>query len=133
MLKTLKRASTSLYWQEMKQDIQAYVAACKVCQQNKCSTLSLAGLLQPLPVPHHIWEDLSLDFIEGLPKSDRYNTIVVVEVDRLSKYAHFIVLKHPYTAITIASVSLHCNNDSISICSRNSSSSWDSPLYCLRS
>ena len=52
-------------------------------------------------MPEGVWRDVSMDFIEGLPKSDRYNVILVV-VDRLTKYAHFIPVKHPYTASTIA-------------------------------
>lgn len=42
-----------------------------------------------------------MDFIEGLPKSSGYSVIMVV-VDRLTKYAHFIPIKHPYTAHSIA-------------------------------
>ena len=70
VLKTLKRESTRLFWIGMKRVFQSYVAACPVCQQNKSSTLSPGSLLQPLPIPFQIWIDISLDFIEGLPKSE---------------------------------------------------------------
>ncbi|RDX87759.1 hypothetical protein CR513_30729, partial [Mucuna pruriens] len=61
------------------------------------------GLLQPLNVPEMIWEEVSIDFIIGLPKSKGYEGILVV-VDRLSKYSHFIPLKYPYTARMVAEI-----------------------------
>ena len=80
----------------MKKDIEKYVAACAICQQHKNSTLSPPRLLQPLSIPSSIWDDLTMDFIEGLPKLEGNDTILVV-VDRLSKCAHFIALKHPFS------------------------------------
>ena len=59
------------------------------------------GTLQPLLIPPAIWKDISMDFITGLPKSGNKSVIMVV-VDRLSKYAHFYALQHPFTTSTVA-------------------------------
>jgi len=46
------------------------VAECLVCQQNKVEAIKTLGLLQPLSIPSQHWEEVSMDFIIGLPKSE---------------------------------------------------------------
>lgn len=101
--KTFQRMSREFFWVGMRRDVAKMVAECDVCQRNKYSNLSPAGLLQPLALPLRVWEELTMDFIDGLPKSSGYSVIMVV-VDRLSKSAHFVSLKHPYTAVSVATV-----------------------------
>jgi transposase InsO family protein len=52
-------------------------------------------------VPSWVWADISIDFVEALPKVHGKSVILIV-VDRFSKYTHFIPSGHPYTAISIA-------------------------------
>lgn len=99
--KTLQRLRKDSFWEGMKSTIQDYIAACQVCQRNKAEHLSPAGLLQPLKLPTQIWADISMDFIDSLPKSLGKSALLVV-VDRFSNYAHFLPLAHPYTAASVA-------------------------------
>jgi hypothetical protein len=85
----------------MKNDIKEFIRGCAVCQQAKNEYCKTPGLLQPLPILDQAWKVVCLDFIEGLPKSNRFDTILVV-VDKFTKYAHFIPLSHPFTALQVA-------------------------------
>jgi hypothetical protein len=75
-----------------------------VCQRAKAEHCHYLGLLAPLPVPTMAWAFITMDFIEGLPKSGSKDVIFVV-VDRLTKYAHFLALAHSYTANTVLNYS----------------------------
>ncbi len=101
--RTLHRLRADFAVPNAKQAVQDFVRACAVCQRNKVEHLHPAGLLQPLPVPTQVWEDISMDFVEGLPRVNGKSVILTV-VDRLSKYAHFLPLGHPYTATSVAQV-----------------------------
>ena len=74
-----------------------------VCQQVKSKTFAPVGLLQPLEILTIPRTDVSLDFVEGLLKSQGFEVILVV-VDRLTKYVHFIPTSHPFIATKIASL-----------------------------
>jgi len=100
---TYHRFKRLFCWKGLKQDEEQFVKQCQTCQQAKHLHTHASGLLQPLPIPEGIWQNISVDFIEGLPKSEGYSVILVV-VDRFTKYAHFIPLKHPYTALSVARV-----------------------------
>ena len=100
-LGTFKRLTQYFYWPRMRAMVNEYVAQCEVCHCNKDDNAAYPGLLQPLPIPNQAWSNISMDFIEGLPKSKAKSVILVV-VDRFTKYAHFIAMSHPYTALTVA-------------------------------
>jgi hypothetical protein len=81
------------WWYGMKRAIAEYMALCDNCQRVKAECQRPAGLLQPLKIPEWKWEEISMDFIVGLPNG--YDSIWVI-VYRLSKVAHFIPVKTTY-------------------------------------
>lgn len=98
---TYHRIRGFFYWPGLKREVVRYVAQCEICQHCKHETVAVPGLLQPLPIPEQAWEDISMDFIEELPKSKGKDTILVI-VDKLTKFAHFISLTHPFSASEVA-------------------------------
>jgi hypothetical protein len=100
---TYQRIKRLFVWPGMKAAVIEFVSQCEVCQHAKHSTAHPQGLLQPLPVPGGAWRDITMDFIEGLPTSEGSNVILVV-VDRFTKYAHFVPMKHPYSAPQVARI-----------------------------
>ncbi|KAL0553793.1 hypothetical protein IC582_007697 [Cucumis melo] len=95
MYQDLKRV---YWWHNMKREVAEFVSKCLVCQQVKAPRQKPAGLLQPLSIPEWKWENVSMDFITGLPRTLRGFTVIWVVVDRLTKSAHFVPGKSTYTA-----------------------------------
>jgi Integrase zinc binding domain len=102
---TYHRMKQLFYWPNLKEDVLNYVMSCFNCQMTKPEHIPTPGLLHPLPIPVEAWTSIGLDFVTGLPKCDGKEVIMVM-VDRLTKFAHFVALSHPYSAITIAKVFL---------------------------
>lgn len=100
-LNTYHRVKKEFFWDDLKSDIQNFVAECLVFQQNKVEAIKTSGLLQPLSIPSQHWEKVSVDFIIGLSKSEGKSVIMVV-VDKLTMYAHFCALSHPFIASTVS-------------------------------
>ncbi|VFQ82654.1 unnamed protein product [Cuscuta campestris] len=87
--------------QDIRRDNALLEDSCVPCQATKYSTQRPAGLLQPLPIPTVVWDSVSMDFITGLPPS-RGITVIMVVVDRLSKYTHFGLLPTGFDAPRVA-------------------------------
>ncbi|GJX99564.1 ty3-gypsy retrotransposon protein [Tanacetum coccineum] len=107
---TMKKLGSLFYWKGLKKMVKQMIRDCDVCQRQKPDLSAYPGLIQPLPIPERIWKEISMDFIEKLPTSHGKSVILVV-VDRLSKYAHFILLAHPFTVKLKLSTAYHPQTD----------------------
>ncbi len=103
MYKDIKRV---FFWNGMKRDVAEFISKCMLCQQVKAEKKKPGGLLHPLEVPQWKWDSISMDFVDGFPRSRRGNTSIWVIVDRLTKSAHFIPVKSRRTASSLASIYL---------------------------
>jgi hypothetical protein len=80
----------------MKHEAARYVSECNTCQKVKADYLKSRGLLQPLSILEWKWDDISMDFIVGLPMAAHKFDSIWVIVDRLSKSTHFIPVNTNY-------------------------------------
>ena len=86
--KTLALVKANFFWPKLEKDIARFVK-CVVCMMAKTHGNN-AGLYTPLPIPNMPWEEVSLDFVLGLPRTQRNKDSILVVVDRFSKMAHFV-------------------------------------------
>ncbi|KAH9693434.1 Endonuclease [Citrus sinensis] len=99
--KTLALIANTYFWPTMRREIYHYVETCRICQVSKGAATN-AGLYMPLPIPTQPWADISIDFVLGLPRTQRGMDSIFVVVDQFSKMAHFIACKKTTDALTVA-------------------------------
>ena len=87
--KTFATLSKNYFWPQMFRDVSRFTNRCSTCCKAKSKAQS-HGLYMPLPIPYQPWEDISMDFVLGLPRTQNGKDSVFVIVDRFSKMAHFI-------------------------------------------
>lgn len=72
-----RRVRSLFAWPGLKEHVRQYVAPCAICKQAKPERVHYPGLLEPLPVPPHVWHTVTMDFVEGLPRSSGFNCVLV--------------------------------------------------------
>jgi hypothetical protein len=84
------------WWTRMKHETARYISECDTYRKVKADYMKHVGLLQPLSIPEWKLDDISMDFIVGLPvTAGKFDSIWVI-VNRLSKSAHFIPINTKY-------------------------------------
>lgn len=102
---TMACLTAAFSWPNMTKDVKLHIKECSTCQSNKYMTQKPSGLLQPLPIPTQVWQDITMDFITHLPPSHG-KTVIWVIIDRLTKFAHFLALPIGFSATSIAPIFL---------------------------
>jgi hypothetical protein len=78
--KTIQLVAEQFYWPSMRKEVEKFVRCCKVCQVSK-GVATNVGLSMPLPIPEGPWTNVSMDFVLGLPRTQKGNDSIFVVVD----------------------------------------------------
>ncbi|GJX11694.1 putative reverse transcriptase domain-containing protein [Tanacetum coccineum] len=81
------------WWPNMKADIATYISKCLTCLRVKVEHQKPYGLLVQPEIPQWKWDNITMDFVTKLPKTQSGNDTIWVIVDRLTKSAHFLPMR----------------------------------------
>jgi hypothetical protein len=87
--KTFSKLNESYFFPGMREDVKTFVDRCRICQHSKGKRQNV-DFYQPLPIPTRLWDAVSMDFILGMPRTQRGFDSIFVVVERFSNMAHFI-------------------------------------------
>jgi Integrase zinc binding domain len=102
---TYQRVKKYFFWPKLKLSVLEHVQTCEICQIAKGENVLSPGLLEPIAIPNQAWEVITMDFVTGLPKSQGKDVLMVI-IDKLTKYCHLIALTHSFKAFDIAQIFL---------------------------
>ena len=102
--KTIAPVKSQYYWPYMKKQVVDFIVKCLECKKVKDENRHADGLLQPLPIPKWKWEVVTMDFITKLLRTKKNRDSIMVVVDKLTKDAHFILVKLSHKAANIANI-----------------------------
>src|SRR5260221_9221672 len=85
--------------------VKDYMASCTTCTHMKSPRHKPYGKLKQLPIPSRLWSSISMDFIEQLPDSEGFSTILVI-INCLTKQAIFIPSHNMVNAPQVAQLFL---------------------------
>jgi hypothetical protein len=87
----------------MRVEVNKSLNRCKICQYAKGKRQN-TRFYQPLPIPERPWDAISIDFMLGLPRTQRGSDSIFVVIDRFSKMAHFILCQKTSDATHVANL-----------------------------
>eukprot|EP00833_Pecoramyces_ruminatium_P005437 jgi/Orpsp1_1/1179469/evm.model.c7180000069456.1 len=75
--RTLELITRNFWWPKIQDDVKSFVSSCENCARNKINRHRRYGLLKPLETPERPWKSIEIDFLCGLPNSNRFTTLMV--------------------------------------------------------
>ncbi|XXG79359.1 hypothetical protein AAC387_Pa09g0449 [Persea americana] len=101
--KTLALVQENFFWPKMERDVTHYIKHCRTCHIAKSHNQN-TGLYTPLPLANAPGEEISIDFVVGLPRTQRSKDSIMVVIDRYSKMAHFVPCSKTLDATNVANL-----------------------------
>ena len=100
--RTINKVRNSFFWKGMAGDVRAFVEACPVCQLEKTDHTLSKGQLQSSKIPEVKWQEVSLDFITDLPRTQAGNTCILTVIDKATRMVHLIPCRETVDAAKTA-------------------------------